>query len=156
MGYMTYMTPVILSYSLFLEIYQNCVIFNDKVHDVYTSRQTRDDNTLYLEHGRPMIFGKDKNKGIVLKNFALEVVTIGENGVAENAILVHDKYNEILAYQLLEYSNPPHFPMAIGVIFEKNKTAYEADMLQQIDDVVKKKGKLSMKDLMYSGDVWKV
>ena len=68
----------------FLEIYQNCVIFNDKAHDVYTNRQTRDENTLYVEDGKKMIFGKEKNKGIKLNGFNLEVVTIGENGVGED------------------------------------------------------------------------
>ncbi len=140
----------------FLEIYQNCVIFNDKVHDVYTNRQTREDNSLYLEHGMPMIFGKEKNKGIVLKNFSLEVVTIGENGVTEKDILVHDKHNEILAYQLLEYSNPPHFPMAIGVLFEKAQSTYNDDYDKQIEDVVAKKGRKTLKEIIYSGEVWKV
>lgn len=141
----------------FLEIYQNCVIFNDKVHDVYTNRGTREDNCLYLEHGQPMLFGKEKNKGIAVKNFALEVVTIGENGITEKDILVHDKHNEILAYQLLEYSNPPHFPMAIGEIFVKEETTtYDEDLVEQIKTVSEKKGKSTFRELMLSGDVWKV
>jgi len=139
----------------FLEIYQNCVIFNDKVHDVYTSRTTRDDNCLYLEHGKPMIFGKEKDKGIRLNNFALEVVQLGD-GISENDLLVHDKHNEILAYQLLNYSNPPHFPMAIGEIFEKQDAIYNEDMVAQIEAVKKKKGPSTFKDLLYSGDTWKV
>lgn len=140
----------------FLEVYQNCVIFNDKVHDVYTNRQTRDENTLYLEHGMPMIFGKEKNKGIRLNQFNLEVVTLGENGVTEKDILVHDKHNEILAYQLLEYSNPPEFPMAIGILYEKRKSTYDEDLTKQIDDVVAKTGKLKLTDIMFKGDVWQV
>lgn len=139
----------------FLEIYQNCVIFNDKVHDEYTGRQTRDDNCLYLEHGQPMIFGKDKNKGIRLNNFSLEVVQIGE-GITESDILVHDKYNEILAYQLLDHSNPPHFPMAIGEIFEKQDAIYNEDLVAQIDQLKAKKGPSTFRDLLYSGDTWKV
>lgn len=139
----------------FLEIYQNCVIFNDKVHDEYTSRTTRDDNCLYLEHGKPMIFGKDKNKGIRLNGFALEVVTLVD-GITESDVLVHDKYNEILAYQLINYSNPPHFPMAIGEIFEKQDAIYDQDMVAQIDSVKKKKPASTFKDLLYSGDTWKV
>jgi 2-oxoglutarate ferredoxin oxidoreductase subunit beta len=139
----------------FVEIYQNCVIFNDKTHDVYTNRQTRDDNCLYLEHGKPMIFGKENNKGIRLNGFSLEVVNLGED-FKESDILLHDKYNEILAYQLLNYSNPPHFPMAIGEIFERLDATYDEDLVKQIDDVIRKKGKSSFKDLLYSGDVWKV
>lgn len=140
----------------FLEIYQNCVIFNDKVHDAYTNRQTRDDNTLYLEHGQPMLFGKEKNKGIRMKGFNLEVVTLGENGVSISDILVHDKHNEVLAYQLLTFSDPPHFPMAIGVIFEKADNSYEKDFQEQVEMVKSKKGVKSVSQLLYSGETWKV
>lgn len=140
----------------FLEIYQNCVIFNDKVHDAYTNRQTRDDNTLYLEHGQPMLFGKEKNKGIRMKGFNLEVVTLGENGVSISDILVHDKHNEVLAYQLLTFSDPPHFPMAIGVIFEKADNSYEKDFQEQVEMVKSKKGIKSVSQLLYSGETWKV
>lgn len=140
----------------FVEIYQNCVIFNDKIHDEYTNRQTRDDNCLYLEHGQPMLFGKEKNKGIVLKNFSLEVVELGKDGITLENILVHDKYNEILAYQLLDHSNPPHFPMAIGEIFEKNCETYDEDLVKQMASVKEKKGNKTFKDLLYSGDTWEV
>ena len=140
----------------FVEIYQNCVIFNDKVHDAYTSRQTRDDNTIYLEHGKPMLFGKEKNKGIILNGFNLEVVTIGKNGICESDILIHDKYNEILAYQLLEKSNPPEFPMAIGVLFQKEANSYEQDFDKSTQVQIAKKGNKMLKDLMYSGDTWEV
>lgn len=140
----------------FLELYQNCVIFNDKVHDEYTNRSTRDDNCLYLEHGAAMIFGKDKNKGIVVKGFELAVVTIGENGVTEKDILIHDKYNEILAFQLLNYSNPPHFPMAIGEIFEKSVPTYNDDLVKQIDEQIAKKGPGKFQDVLFGGETWKV
>ncbi|MBP9682953.1 MAG: 2-oxoacid:ferredoxin oxidoreductase subunit beta [Bacteriovorax sp.] len=140
----------------FLELYQNCVIFNDKVHDEYTNRQTRDDNYLYLEHGQPMIFGKEKSNGIMLKGFELIVVDVGEGCTSLNDILVHDKYNEILAYQLLNYSNPPHFPMAIGEIFEKNATSYDDDLVKQINDVTAKRGPGKFNDLLHSGETWKV
>ena len=103
-----------------------------------------------------MIFGKDKNKGIVLRGFELVVVTIGENGISEKDLLVHDKYNEILAFQLLNYSNPPHFPMAIGEIFEKNVPTYTDDLVKQIDEVTAKKGPGKFKDLLYSGETWNV
>jgi len=83
-------------------------------------------------------------------------VTIGENGVTEKDILVHDKHNEILAYQLLEYSNPPHFPMAIGVLFEKAQSTYNDDYDKQIEEVVAKKGRKSLKEIIYSGETWKV
>jgi 2-oxoglutarate ferredoxin oxidoreductase subunit beta len=140
----------------FLELYQNCVIFNDKVHDEYTNRQTRDDNCLYLEHGQPMIFGKDKTKGIVLKGLDLIVVNFENGNFSSKDILIHDMYNEIMAYQLLNFSNPPSFPMAIGVIFQKNSSTYDDDLIKQIDEVTIKKGPGKFKDLLYSGETWKV
>jgi 2-oxoglutarate ferredoxin oxidoreductase subunit beta len=103
-----------------------------------------------------MIFGKDKNKGIKLVGFELVVVTIGENGVSEKDLLVHDKYNEILAYQLLKYSNPPHFPMAIGEIFEKVVPTYDEDLVKQIDEQIAKKGPGKFKDVLFGGETWKV
>lgn len=140
----------------FVEIYQNCVIFNDKAHDAYTNRQTRDENTLYVEHGKKMIFGKEKNKGIMLKGFNLEVVTIGENGITENDIVVHDKYNPILAFQLLESSNPPEFPMAIGVLYQQDKSTYEEDMENSRQQVIDKKGARNLSDIILDEEVWSV
>lgn len=138
-----------------IEVYQNCVIFNDKVHDAYTNRQTRDENTIYLEHGKPMLFGKDKNKGIILEGFNLKVVELSDS-ITENDILVHDKYNEILALQLINQSHPPEFPMAIGEIFEKEENSYDEDMMAQIEYVKNKKGEKKFKDLLFSGETWTV
>ena len=75
----------------FIEVFQNCVIFNDKVHDQFTNRATRDEHTVRVAHGEKMIFGKEKNKGLKLNGFTPEVVTIGENGVTEDDILVHNE-----------------------------------------------------------------
>jgi len=140
----------------FLEIYQNCVIFNDKAHDLYTNRQTRDENTLYVEHGKKMIFGKEKNKGIILNGFNLEVVTIGENNITEEDIVVHNKYNPILAFQLLENSNPPEFPMAIGVLYQQEKSTYEEDLEKSRLQVVDKKGAKTLTDIIFDDEVWSV
>ena len=83
----------------FVEIYQNCIVYNDGVFADFTDKPVADDNQLHLEHGQPMIFGKERNKGIrmVPGTFELEVVTIGENGIGEGDILVHDETNRVLA-----------------------------------------------------------
>ncbi|MDO9262074.1 MAG: 2-oxoacid:ferredoxin oxidoreductase subunit beta, partial [Flavobacteriaceae bacterium] len=73
-----------------IEILQNCVIFNDGCFTHFTDKDVKEDMQLYVEHGKPMIFGKEKNKGLVLNGLKLEVVTIGENGVSEADILIHD------------------------------------------------------------------
>lgn len=140
----------------FVEIYQNCVIFNDKAHDLYTNRQSRDENTLYVEHGKKMIYGKNQNKGIILNGFNLEVVTIGENGVTEENILTHDKFNPILAFQLLEHSDPPAFPMVIGILFQQEKTTYEEDMVRSTNELKNKKNIKNLSDVIFDDEVWSV
>lgn len=140
----------------FVEVYQNCVIFNDKAHDVYTNRQTRDENTLYVEDGKKMIFGKEKNKGIKLNGFNLEVVTVGENGVGEDDLVTHDVHNPILAFQLLEHSNPPEFPMVIGVLYQQDKSTYEEDLEKCRLSVIDKKGAKSLSDIIFDDEVWSV
>lgn len=139
----------------FIEIYQNCVIFNDKAHDVYANRATRADTTLMVEHGKPMIFGKDRNKGIILKNMKLEVVELGDQ-YKESDLLVHDKGNETLAYMLVNHSHPPEFPMVLGILYQKSETTYEELLKEQHQKVQAKKGQGKMKELLFSGETWKV
>lgn len=143
--------------SSFIEVYVNCVIFNDKAHDIFSNRTNRADTCLYVEHGKPMIFGKDKNKGVVLKDMKLHVVDIGEQ-YKESDILVHDKHNENLAYMLIQHSNPPHFPMVLGVLYEEKQGAatYEQMMEDQLKAVKAKKGNGNFKELLYSGETWSV
>jgi 2-oxoglutarate ferredoxin oxidoreductase subunit beta len=74
----------------FIEVYQNCNIFNDGAFDYFAERTVRSDRVLYLEHGKPMVFGKNRDKGIRMNGALPEVVTIGENGITENDLLVHD------------------------------------------------------------------
>lgn len=141
--------------SSFIEIYQNCVIFNDKAHEVYSNRATRADMTLMVEHGRAMVFGKDKNKGIRLNGLKLEVVELGPK-YSEADLLVHDKHNEALAYMLVNHSHPPEFPMVLGVLYQKEESTYDYLMEEQLKAVQAKKGKGRFKDLLYSGETWSV
>ena len=76
-----------------IEVLQNCVIYNDKTHGSVTSKETKDDNQLHLEHGKPMLFGPDNQKGLRLSGLKLEVVTIGENGVTEKDIVVRKMFH---------------------------------------------------------------
>ncbi len=138
-----------------VEVFQNCVIFNDKVHDAYTNRAIRDDHTVRLEHGKPMIFGKENNKGLKLNGFKPEVVTIGENGVTEADLLVHDENDEFLAH-LLANLKGPDFPIPLGVLKKTSAPTYEADMENQINHIREKKGEGDMTALLNSGDTWVV
>lgn len=140
-----------------VEILQNCVIFNDEVYDPLTNRTTKDDTTMKLEHGKPMIFGKEKNKGIVLKGITPYVVTLGENSVTEADLLVHDETlnDSTLSYMLSRFEYP-HFPVPLGVFRQVNAPVYEAQVQVQEDKVIESKGKGSMEKLLNSGDTWEV
>lgn len=139
----------------FVEIYQNCVIFNDKAHDVYSNRANRADNTLMLEHGKPMIFGKEKNKGVILDGFKLKVVELGEK-YKESDLVVHDRHNEELAYLLINHSNPPEFPMVLGVLYQKAESTYNDLMEGKLKKIKSEVGPAVFKELLYSGETWKV
>ncbi len=141
----------------FIEVYQNCNIFNDGAYLYATDRQQKFDNVIELEHGKPIRFGKNNEKGIRFNNFQLEIVTIGENGISENDLLVHDetRSDPSLAF-LLGNMSYPAFPEPIGVFRCVEKPSYEELVKNQIEDAQKKVGKTDLTDLLYSGDTWVV
>jgi 2-oxoglutarate ferredoxin oxidoreductase subunit beta len=139
----------------FVEIFQNCVIFNDKVHEEYTRRGQREENSIRLEHGKPMLFGKDNHKGIILKGTQLKVVNLEEDGLTESDILVHDQHDYNLA-QMLSSISYPEFPMPIGILFQEDAPVYEDQFNQQISDQRSTKGDGDMNKLLHSGDTWTV
>ena len=140
-----------------IEILQNCVIYNDKTFGEITSKDTKDDNQLHLEHGEPMLFGKESNKGIRLNGLKLEVVTIGDNGVKEEDILVHDAHNpDPSLHFMLVRMKPPEFPMALGIIRAVEGPTYDELIYEQIDHSKKNTKIKNMDDLLNSGNTWEV
>ncbi|RXQ96758.1 2-oxoacid:ferredoxin oxidoreductase subunit beta [Ancylomarina salipaludis] len=141
-----------------VEILQNCVIYNDGTHSMVTDKATKGDYQLILEHGKPMIFGIEKNKGLVLgANGKLIVVTIGENGITEADILVHDAHTENPhMHWLLSSMMAPEYPVALGVIRDVDSTSYDEKMVQQIKAVRAESSFKCMDDLLNSGDTWVV
>ena len=140
-----------------IEILQNCVIFNDKTHADVTGKDVKEDAQLYLEHGEPMIFGKEKNKGIILNGLKLEVVVIGENGVTENDVLVHDAYTEdSTLHNMLATMCLPEFPVALGVIRQAKEMTYDEGVIAQLEYEKKHAKFNSVDELLSSGDTWKV
>ena len=140
-----------------VEVLQNCVIFNHGTHALVTDKDNKDDNQIQLKHGEPMIFGKNKEKGLVLKGFEIEVVTIGENGITEKDLIVHDAHmvNPSLHLMLINMK-APQFPVALGVIRAIATDTFDAEVEKQID-VVKAKSKIKcVDDLFSSGDTWVV
>ncbi|MCK9255520.1 MAG: 2-oxoacid:ferredoxin oxidoreductase subunit beta [Bacteroidales bacterium] len=140
-----------------IEVLQNCVIFNNGAHKQITDREERDNNQLWLEHGKPMIFGKEKNKGLVLDGLKLKVVTIGENGISEKDILVHDMYEEDLTlHSMLVNLNLPDFPVVFGIIRAVKADTYNDLLYKQIEDVQAKSPIKGMDDVFNSGSTWEV
>src|ERR1700687_2363528 len=141
----------------FIEVYQNCNIFNDHAFDSFAERSVRTDRVLYLEHGKPMIFGKDRNKGIRMNGAHPEVVTIGENGITENDLLVHDIYlkDPSVAFMLARMEQPD-FPQPVGIFRAVERPSYEKLMVDQIDAAIAKVGPGSLEKLINSGDTWVV
>ena len=141
----------------FVEVYQNCNIFNDHAFDQFAERSVRQDRVLYLEHGKPMIFGKDRNRGIRMKGALPEVVTIGENGVTEADLLVHDIYLEdpSVAFMLARMEQPD-FPQPVGIFRAVERATYEDLMTNQINDAIAKTGPGSLDKLINSGETWVV
>jgi 2-oxoglutarate ferredoxin oxidoreductase subunit beta len=140
----------------FVEVYQNCKIFNDGVFEYATDKSIKADNTLYLEHGKPLIFGKDRNKGIRLHGLDPEVVTLG-NGITVDDLLIHDEKAEepSLAY-LLSRMVYDRFPECIGVFRCVSRPTYDELLNHQIEDVIRAKGKGRLEDLFAGDDTWVV
>ncbi len=137
----------------FVEVYQNCVIFADKVHETYTNRVTRDDNTVRLAHGKPLIFGKNMDKGIMLKGVTPQIVTIGENGITEADLMVHNEQDHNEAF-ILSNMKFPDLPVPIGVFRDVERFVYEDEHEAQFADFSKMKGAGSMQKLLHSGNTW--
>jgi 2-oxoglutarate ferredoxin oxidoreductase subunit beta len=140
-----------------VEVLQNCVIFNDDAHAAITARENRDDFQLHLTHGQPMLFGKDRRKGLRLNGLKLEVVTIGENGVTERDILVHDAHQEDPTLHLmLARLAPPHYPMALGVIRQVRAKTFDEAVAEEAHRVKQTARYNSVDELLRSGETWQI
>lgn len=138
-----------------VEILQNCIVYNDDAWTKVADRKTANETQLHLENGAPMIFGAEHEKGIIfnIKSFDLEVAIIGENGVSQDDILIHDESNLQLAKMLVELGSKPGEPVAMGVIYAVAGTPYEEAVYKQVDSV---KSDRKVKDLLYSGETWTI
>jgi 2-oxoglutarate ferredoxin oxidoreductase subunit beta len=141
----------------FVEVFQNCVVFNDGVFDDFTDKAVAADRQVLVEHGKPLLFGKDRNRGLRLNpsTIALEAVTLGENGVTEADILRHDETNRTLAGMLLAME-PPEFPVALGVIYCNPASSFERDLYAQLDAAGAWKDSARLEDLFRQERTWTV
>lgn len=139
------------------EILQNCVIFNNGTHDSVYSKEGRAKNAIYLEHGKPMIFGAENEYGLMQEGFGIKVVKIGENGISEKDLLVHDAHCPDNTLQLkLAMMEGPDFPIALGVIRDVEAPTYDDGVTLQIEDVKQQKKYHTFAELLETNDIWTI
>lgn len=138
-----------------VECLVNCVIFNDGAHAFLSEKETRADRIIVLEHGKPMIFGTKRDKGLMLDGLTLKVVTIGENGVQESDLLVHDAHCEDATMHMkLALMQAPEFPVAVGVIRDVEDETYDHALEKQIEEVQSKSKMKTFDDLIDHCEQW--
>lgn len=137
-----------------IEVLQNCPIFNDGCFSKYTDKAVREDMQLYVEHGQPMIFGKERNKGLVLNGLTLEVVTIGEDGITQKDILIHDAYAEdpTLHQMLVRLKSP----IVTGIIRSYHDITLEKRKNKQTEKVKANSPFTKTDDLFFSGETYEI
>jgi 2-oxoglutarate ferredoxin oxidoreductase subunit beta len=143
----------------FLEIYQNCNIFNDTAFEIFTEKSTKPEETLFLEHGKPFLFGMNQNKGIRLEGFTPTVVNL-ENGFSTSDLWVHDERDifkaQILVRMFDDPKLPSHLPRPFGVFYETDRPCYEEVLSLQIEDVIASKGKGDLDKLLRGNETWTI
>ena len=138
----------------FVEIYQNCNIFNDGTFAAVSDRSTREDRILRLKHGKPFIFGREQNKGIRLNGLKPEVVNLGD-GVNENQLLTHDQFSrDSTLANLLSGFDYPEFPVPMGILRQVENSTYEETIEQQIKTQIEEKGTGDMAALLRGSHAW--
>jgi 2-oxoglutarate ferredoxin oxidoreductase subunit beta len=143
----------------FLEIYQNCNIFNDGTFEIFTEKSSKAEETLFLESGKPLVFGASQNKGIRLDGFTPTVVSL-DNGYSASDLWVHDEHDmykaQILVRMFDDPKLPSHLPRPFGVFYETDRPCYEEVMALQIEEVIASKGKGDLDKLIRGSETWTI
>jgi 2-oxoglutarate ferredoxin oxidoreductase subunit beta len=139
----------------FIEVYQDCNVFNHQAWFYATQKDTRPENTILLEHGKPLIFGAESDKGIRRNGDAVEIVTLGDE-FSEADLLVHDESNLAQAF-LLSQLYCPEFPEPIGVFYvDESRPSYDEQLHSQVNAVVEKNGKADLQAIITGANTWSV
>lgn len=145
--------------SSFVEIYQNCNIFNDGAFEIFTEKSSKPDEALFAEHGKPLVFGANANKGVRLDGLKPQVVEIG-NEYSLDDLWIHDETDFYKAQTLVRmYDNPTneqHLPRPFGVFYQTTRPCYEDVMAMQIEDIIAQKGKGDLDKLLRGKEVWEI
>jgi 2-oxoglutarate ferredoxin oxidoreductase subunit beta len=141
----------------FVEIRQDCRVFNEEALASFSDKSARKESWVYLEQGKPIMFGKDGNKGIVIRGMQPEVVTVGKNGVKAEDLLIHDAHGASIAQAFCVAGLPqPEFPTALGIFRQVKKPTYEDLLTAQIDNAIARNGRGELSELLNAGTTWTV
>lgn len=140
------------------EILQNCMIFNNGCYEPVYTREGRKKNAIYVEDGKPLVFGENNEYGLVQDGFGLKVVEIGKDGYTMDDILIHDSHNpdNTLQLKLAMMDNEHGFPVALGVIRDVEAPTYDEAVNAQIEEVKAKKPYHNFTELLETNDIWEV
>lgn len=142
--------------SAFVEIYQNCNIFNDKAFAAVTDKDLRTENAIYLEHGKPLVFGKDEDRGIRINGTRLEVVQLDDEIGPEDCLTWDETDpNPTIAF-MAAHMELPAFPIPLGVLRSVELPTYERAAIDQIEHQIDAEGQGSLEELIFSGELWTV
>jgi 2-oxoglutarate ferredoxin oxidoreductase subunit beta len=140
-----------------VEVLVNCIIFNNNAHEKYQDRKQRDNNTIVLKDGAPLIFGENKDRGIVLDGLTPKAVTIGQDGITEEKILTHrlNVEDTTLAHMLSE-ADAMNLPLPIGILYQTHKPTYEERLKGEREAAIQRSGEGDLDKLLNQGDTWRV
>ncbi len=144
----------------FVEVYQNCPVFNDGTFFAYSDKETKKDEALFLENGKPLIFGMNDNKGIRLDGLTPVLVDLSSNGYSADDLWIHDEKDKTKANLISRFFDTNfadiHFPRPFGVIYAEERPVYEENMEQQIEDMDSQKGKLTLNKILSGDKTWEI
>jgi 2-oxoglutarate ferredoxin oxidoreductase subunit beta len=139
-----------------VEVLVNCVIFNNGVHAAIADKEHRDDRTIFLRHGEKMLFGKAKEKGLVLDGLRLKAVTIGQDGYSLDDILIQKKKKKSVTMHTMLAMMSEDLPVAMGVIRDIEAPVYDESVQQQLEEVKAKKSPRTLNEMLMSGEIWEI
>jgi 2-oxoglutarate ferredoxin oxidoreductase subunit beta len=139
-----------------IEIMVNCIIYNTDNHSQLSNKEFRAEHTIFLRHGEKMLFGKDREKGLVLDGLQLKAVTIDQDGYTLDDILVHDATEKNMTLHHLLSMMSGDLPLAMGIIRDVEALVYDESIHQQIEEVKAQKPARTLREVLISGESWEI